>query len=109
MQDTWMKEVVGGFKMLTQDFYGNSKTIVVAGIIILAVTSTNRNLKIFGYQQTVDSFFFTFFLKQSLFMEISNNCFHVIIMSCSCIRLVCLWQKCGFASVLYYCIVPSVV
>jgi hypothetical protein len=55
-----MKEVVGGFKVLTHYFYGNSKTILVAGIIILAVTSTNHNLKIFGYQQTVDSFFHFF-------------------------------------------------
>jgi hypothetical protein len=52
-----MKKVVGGFKMLTQDFYGNSKAILVAGIVILAITSSNRNLKSLNISKLLAVFF----------------------------------------------------
>jgi len=53
-----MKEVVGGFKMLTHHFYGNSKTILLAGIIILVVASTNHNLKSLNASKLLITFLF---------------------------------------------------
>jgi len=97
-----MKEVVGGFKILTQDCYGNSKTILVAGIIILAVTSTNRNFKIFGYQQTVDSFFSLFSLDSLYSWKFRIIVFMLLLL---CHVLVFGWSVCGRSAGLLLCFI----